>query len=240
MLVFFTLVTIVHSIKSLCWSWSPLTLRSIFMAIDKASSSKVLIVHSKNFKFKLHSSCSYFISSNWADVLGHSKCDQFTSIDALGHVYTLYFCPEGMQSSYTVFTGTVSRKSWWVKGMWGISLGPNRPFFKFFWSPFNTCGFSKFTILLNINSNHIVWYCSSTDSNLLMLISWHWTCSKGLPKQQPIGVSDSNQSSYDGHPGFQVSDNEGLEFTVLITGFQIVIRRGARSFQMRYGFMKRS
>jgi hypothetical protein len=56
----------------------------------------------------------------------------------------------------------------------------------------------------------------------------------------PIGVSDSNQSSYDWRPGFQVSDNERPEYTALITGFQIRIRRGARSFQLRSGFMKRS
>jgi hypothetical protein len=35
-------------------------------------------------------------------------------------------------------------------------------------------------------------------------------------------------------------DNERPEYTALITGFQIRIRRGARSFQMRSGFMKRS
>jgi hypothetical protein len=39
--------------------------------------------------------------------------------------------------------------------------------------------------------------------------------------------------SYDWRPGFQVSDNERPEYTELITGFQIGIRRGARS-----GFMK--
>jgi hypothetical protein len=56
----------------------------------------------------------------------------------------------------------------------------------------------------------------------------------------PVGVSDSNQSSYGWRPGFQVSDNERPEYTALITRFQIGIRRGARSFQMRSGFMKRS
>jgi hypothetical protein len=35
----------------------------------------------------------------------------------------------------------------------------------------------------------------------------------------PIGVSDSNQLSYDWHPVFQVSDNERPEYTALITGF---------------------
>jgi hypothetical protein len=56
----------------------------------------------------------------------------------------------------------------------------------------------------------------------------------------PIGVSDSNQSSYDWRPGFQVSDNERPEYTALIIGLQIGIRRGTRPFQMRFGFMKRS
>jgi hypothetical protein len=56
----------------------------------------------------------------------------------------------------------------------------------------------------------------------------------------PIGVSDSNQSSNGWRPGFQVSDNERTEYTALITGFQIGIRRGARPFQMRSGFMKQS
>jgi hypothetical protein len=56
----------------------------------------------------------------------------------------------------------------------------------------------------------------------------------------PIGVSDSNQSSYDWRPGFQVPDNERPEYTAVITRFQIGIRRGARSFQMRSSFMKRS
>jgi hypothetical protein len=55
-----------------------------------------------------------------------------------------------------------------------------------------------------------------------------------------IGVSDSNQSSYDWRPGFQVSDNERHEYKALITGFQIGIWLGARSFQMRSGFMKQS
>jgi hypothetical protein len=42
-------------------------------------------------------------------------------------------------------------------------------------------------------------------------------------------------------PGFQVSDSERPEYTALITGFQIGIRQGARSFfQIRSGFMKRS
>jgi hypothetical protein len=55
-----------------------------------------------------------------------------------------------------------------------------------------------------------------------------------------IGVSDSNQLSYDWHPRFQVSDNERPEYTALIAGFQIRIRQRARSFQMKSGFMKRS
>jgi hypothetical protein len=36
--------------------------------------------------------------------------------------------------------------------------------------------------------------------------------------------------------GYQVSDTERPEYTALIAGFQIGIRRGARSFQMRSGF----
>jgi hypothetical protein len=40
----------------------------------------------------------------------------------------------------------------------------------------------------------------------------------------PIGVSDSNQSSYGWRPGFQVSNNERPEYTALIIGFQIGIR----------------
>jgi hypothetical protein len=44
----------------------------------------------------------------------------------------------------------------------------------------------------------------------------------------PIGVSDSNKSSYDWRPGFQVSDNERPEYTAIITGFQIGIQREAR------------
>jgi hypothetical protein len=45
----------------------------------------------------------------------------------------------------------------------------------------------------------------------------------------PIGISDSNQSSYDWRPGFQLSDNERPQYTALITGFQIGIWQGARS-----------
>jgi hypothetical protein len=56
----------------------------------------------------------------------------------------------------------------------------------------------------------------------------------------PIGVLDSNQSSYDWRPGFQDSNNEHSIYTALITGSQVGIQRGARSFQMRSGFMKRS
>jgi hypothetical protein len=56
----------------------------------------------------------------------------------------------------------------------------------------------------------------------------------------PISASDSNQSSYGWRPRFQVSNNERPEYTALITGFQIGIRRGARPFQMRSSFMKRS
>jgi hypothetical protein len=42
----------------------------------------------------------------------------------------------------------------------------------------------------------------------------------------PIGVSDSNQSSYDLRPGFQVSDNERPEYTALTTRFnQIKLSR---------------
>jgi hypothetical protein len=41
----------------------------------------------------------------------------------------------------------------------------------------------------------------------------------------PVGVLDSNHSSDGWHPGFQVSDNERPEYSALITGFEIGIRR---------------
>jgi hypothetical protein len=46
--------------------------------------------------------------------------------------------------------------------------------------------------------------------------------------EPPVGVSDSNQSSYGWRPGFQVSDNELALYIELFPGYQIGVREGAR------------
>jgi hypothetical protein len=40
------------------------------------------------------------------------------------------------------------------------------------------------------------------------------------------------------HSGYQLSGNEHSVYTAAITGFQIGIRRGAMSFQLRGGFIE--
>jgi hypothetical protein len=67
----------------------------------------------------------------------------------------------------------------------GLCLGPNQEqqwvFLNFSERSFNFCEFLKFVF-------HFEWCCSSPDSNLLMLISWHRTNSKDPPQQPPIGI----------------------------------------------------
>jgi hypothetical protein len=55
-----------------------------------------------------------------------------------------------------------------------------------------------------------------------------------------IGALDSKHSSWDWRPGYQDSDNERIIYIALLAGFQIGIREGARSVQMRAGFIKRN
>jgi hypothetical protein len=54
----------------------------------------------------------------------------------------------------------------------------------------------------------------------------------------PIGVSDSNQSSYGWRPGIQVSDNERPEYTALNTGFQIGLRARSKVLPNEIRFYK--
>jgi hypothetical protein len=42
------------------------------------------------------------------------------------------------------------------------------------------------------------------------------------------------------HSGYQVCGNERPVYTELTAGFQLGIRRGARSFQLRGGFIKQN
>jgi hypothetical protein len=55
-----------------------------------------------------------------------------------------------------------------------------------------------------------------------------------------IGAPDSKHSSKDWRSGYQDSDNEHSIYIALLTGYQIGIREGARSVQMRAGFIKRN
>jgi hypothetical protein len=46
---------------------------------------------------------------------------------------------------------------------------------------------STVSTLVSKTSFHIKWYFSLQDTNLFMLLSWHWTKRKDPPLQQPIG-----------------------------------------------------
>jgi hypothetical protein len=109
--------------------------------------------------------------------------------------------------------------------------------------------------------------CSSSDTNLCMLISWHWTNSINRSEQQPIETLEwedwcsGRQCFLCANPrtlysscsrawafripkswrsGYQVCGNVRPVYTELNAGFQLGIRQGARSFQLRDGSIKQN